>query len=134
MLPRNIPSSSPAPADPLAGPAVPPDRDPLLIPAAPVLAADSEEFPEPWEPAAEPNLIRRWLKGWRLVIVLAVLALGYLKWRGGHDYAHFKGWRAWGIAAEAMVRCLDGLPGRSSDLIKTLEAVLQLSPQSDQAP
>ena len=33
-----------------------------------------------------------------------------------------------------MVRCLDGLPGRSSDLIKTLEAVLQLSPQSDQAP
>jgi hypothetical protein len=88
MLPRNIPSSSPAPADPLAGPAVPPDRDPLLIPAAPVLAADSEEFPEPWEPAAEPNLIRRWLKGWRLVIVLAVLALGYLKWRGGHDYAH----------------------------------------------
>jgi hypothetical protein len=33
----------------------------------------------------------------------------------------------------AMVRCLDGLPDRSSDLIKTLEAVLQLSPQSDQA-
>ena len=85
MLPRNIPSSSPAPVDPLAGPAAPLDRDPLLVPAAPVLASDSEEFPEPWEPAAEPNLIQRWLKGWRLVIVLA---LGNLKWRGGHDYAH----------------------------------------------
>ena len=33
----------------------------------------------------------------------------------------------------AMVRCLDGLPDRSADLIKTLESVLQLSPQSDQA-
>ena len=32
-----------------------------------------------------------------------------------------------------MVRCLDGLPDRSADLIKTLESVLQLSPQSDQA-
>ena len=79
--PSDLPSSPPAPADPAA----PPDRDPLLVPAAPVLDSDSEEFSEPWEPAAEPNLIRRWLKGWRLVIVLA---LGNLKWRGGHDYAH----------------------------------------------
>jgi hypothetical protein len=33
----------------------------------------------------------------------------------------------------AMVRCLDGLPDRSADLIKTLETVLQLSPQSNEA-
>jgi hypothetical protein len=32
-----------------------------------------------------------------------------------------------------MVRCLDGLPDRSADLIKTLETVLQLSPQSNEA-
>jgi hypothetical protein len=83
MLQSNDSSSYPAPADPLASPAAPPDRGPLLVPTAPVLASNSGEFSEPWEPAAEPNLIQRWLTGWRLVLVLAVLALAYLQWRGG---------------------------------------------------
>ena len=40
-----------------------------------MLASEPEEFPETWEPSPEPNLLQRWLKGWRLVLVLTVLAL-----------------------------------------------------------
>ncbi len=109
MLPPSDPaSSSPAPADPPAGPAAPTIEGTMLIPTAPVLAQESEEFAEQWNPSAEPNLIQRWLKGWRLVIVLTVLALGYLKWRGGADYSSFKVWRARGIAADAVTSAASG--------------------------
>jgi hypothetical protein len=93
-----------------------------------VLDSDSEEFSEAWEPAAEPNLIRRWLKGWRLVIVLAVLALGYLKWRGGQDYALFKGWRARGIAADAMAAAAAGDPEKAIRLFDKAAILAPLDP------
>jgi hypothetical protein len=80
----------------------------MLVPTAPVLALESEEFPEQWNPSSEPNLIQRWLKGWRLVIVLAVLALAYLKWRGSRDYDSFKTWRAQGTAADATAAAAGG--------------------------
>ena len=108
LPPSDLPSSSPAPADPPAGPAAPTIEGTMLIPTAPVLAQESEEFAEQWNPSAEPNLIQRWLKGWRLVIVLTVLALGYLKWRGGADYSSFKTWRARGIAADAVTSAASG--------------------------
>ena len=39
--PSDLSSSPPAQADPLASPAAPPDRGPLLVPTAPVLASNS---------------------------------------------------------------------------------------------
>ena len=128
MLHRNTPSSSPSPADPLAGPTALPDRGPRLVPTAPVLASEPEEFPETWDPPPEPNLLQRWLKGWRLVLVLTVLALGYLKWRGGHDYGEFKAWRARGITADAMTAAAAGDPEKAISLFDQAAILAPLDP------
>jgi hypothetical protein len=93
-----------------------------------VLALDSEEFPETWDPSPEPNLIQRWLTGWRLVLVLAVLALVYLQWRGGRDYAHFKAWRARGIATQAMAAAAAGDPAKAISLFDEAAILAPMDP------
>ena len=93
-----------------------------------MLAADSEEFPEPWDPSPEPNLIQRWLTGWRLVLVLAVLALAYLQWRGGRDYAHFKAWRARGIATKATAAAGAGDPAKAINLFDEAAILAPIDP------
>ena len=93
-----------------------------------MLAADSEEFPEPWDPSPEPNLIQRWLTGWRLVLVLAVLALVYLQWRGGRDYGQFKAWRARGIATKAMAAAAAGDPAKAITLFDEAAILAPIDP------
>jgi hypothetical protein len=93
-----------------------------------VLASDSGEFSEPWEPAVEPNLIQRWLTGWRLVLVLAALALVYLQWRGGRDYAQFKAWRARGITTKAMAAAAAGDPAKAISLFDEAAILAPLDP------
>jgi hypothetical protein len=93
-----------------------------------VLGSDSGEFSEPWDPSPEPNLIQRWLTGWRLVLVLAVLALAYLQWRGGHDYGEFKAWRARGITADAMAAAGAGDPAKAISLFDEAAILAPMDP------
>ncbi len=63
-----------------------------------------ELLDEFWEPANKPGWVYQWSRGWRLVLILFLLVGGYTAWRGNKDYKRFKGWRARGLAAEALVK------------------------------
>ena len=55
-----------------------------------------------WEPPVVLAWHQRWIRGWRLVVVLVALAAGYAVWRGKDDYRSLKAWRARQLAAEAL--------------------------------
>lgn len=72
---------------------------------------------DPYEPAAKISPVRRWLQGWRLLLVLAVLGGGYVKWRGGRDYQRIKAWRARGLTAQALEANAKGMADKASALL-----------------
>jgi hypothetical protein len=57
---------------------------------------------EAWMPPVELVWYQRWLRGWRLVVVIIALGSLYGAIRGLKDYRHIKAWRARGLAAEAL--------------------------------
>ncbi len=57
---------------------------------------------EPWEFEYKPRWHRKWLRGWRLLFILMLVAGGYVAWRGEKDYLALKRWRARELAAEAL--------------------------------
>lgn len=80
--------------------ALPPVAGPVLPP--------QELSDEEWEIADKPRWYQRWRRGWRLLLVLALLAGGYVMWRGRQDYQRLKQWRARSLAEEAMVKSAAG--------------------------
>ena len=98
-----------APSDKTITPSMPEAIDPSAgeqkLPLVPAPIGRSPDLPpdhDPWEPAPPPNLWQRWRRGWRLVLLLAILVAAYGKWRGGRDYAMVKEWRARRLAAAAL--------------------------------
>ena len=93
----------------------------------PVVAAPAFEQ-EPWEIPAPPGIFKRWSRGWRLLLVLAVLGIGYLNWRGGRDYYYVKAWRARGIAADAAAASASGKPEEAAALLDKAAILAPLDP------
>ncbi len=72
---------------------------------------------DPWEPTEELSLGQRWMRGWRLLLILAVLLGGYGKWRGARDYQIIKGWRARGLVGQALEASAQGQMEKASALL-----------------
>ena len=94
----------------------------------PAPASDEREV-EPWEIPQPRNLLQRWVRGWRLLLLISVLGIGYVSWRGGRDYYAFKAWRARGIAAEAAQASAAGSPEKAAALLDQAAILAPLDPQ-----
>ena len=94
----------------------------------PAPASDEREV-EPWEIPQPRNLLQRWVQGWRLLLLISVLGIGYVSWRGGRDYYAFKAWRACGIAAEAAQASAAGSPEKAAALLDQAAILAPLDPQ-----
>ena len=117
----------PDPSDPPVDPAPPVVRPrPVAVPTALHPVYDPEA--EPWEIPAPLNLFQRWTRGWRLLVVLIVLVIGYVKWRGGKDYRHVKVWRARSVAAEAAEVSAKGNPEQAAALLDKAAILAPLDP------
>ena len=93
----------------------------------PAPASDEREV-EPWEIPQPRNLLQRWVRGWRLLLLISVLGIGYVSWRGGRDYYAFKAWRARGIAAEAAQASAAGSPEKAAALLDQAAILAPLDP------
>ncbi|MBP7951664.1 MAG: hypothetical protein KA004_18630 [Verrucomicrobiales bacterium] len=63
---------------------------------------DSAASHDVWEPPVELRWHQRWMRGWRLVLVLLLFAAGYGVWRGRDDYRSLKALRARQLAHQAL--------------------------------
>ena len=121
-LPSSIPPSMSHPSDPVSKP-------PSLDSSGDTVPASAHPiFEAPWEIPPRPSLWRRWRRGWRLILVLAVLGVGYLYWRGGKDYYHFKAWRGRGLTADATAAAAAGSPEKAMALLDRAAILAPLDP------
>ena len=79
----------------------PPSAGPEVVTGRAVVTAFQELEDDTWEIPPPPGFVQRWRRGWRLMLLLLLLAVGYGSWRGGRDYYRFKQWRARSLAGDA---------------------------------
>ncbi len=87
------------------------------VPREPGAEGSEDDGDAGWEFTEGPSLARQWSRGWRLLLVMAVMVGAYGKWRGGRDYQGFKAWRARTLTAQAIQAMAGGLPEKASALL-----------------